>query len=573
MTSKGGRRVPKQRASFTGGAFGAIALAMLLLAIAAPLALARDAYVGNEGSGTVSVIDLASGDAVGSPIGVGAGAGAIAITPDGRKAYVANTLDDSVSVIDTQTNSVIGEPIEVGIDPRGIAISPDGSRVYVGNEEPFPFEGTGSVSMIDTATDKVVGEPIPVGRLPRGVAISPDGAAVYVGNRLDKSVSVIDTASEEVVGEPIEVGENPQGIAFTPDGAKAYVANLDSGDVSVISTATKTVTATIPVGSLPVGVAISPDGSRAYVSNTGSDTVSVIDTASDLVVGEPIDVDAGPRGIAVGPDGANAYVATGFFSSSPGTVTAIEIASADVVGEPIEVGERPLGIAIVPDQPPLAALASRDGIAGQPIRFDASASTDPDGQVARYDWNFGDGRTALDAGPTPTHAYSATGDYEVTVTVTDSEGCSTRFVFTGLTASCNGSSLARAASTVNVGHLDPGRRFPSNLFGIGKLHRDENHGTAKLEVAVPGPGVLQLGGGRVRTLERTVGEARTVNLKVRPKRSAMEALKRRGELKVRVKITFRPDGGIERTRPKAIKLVYRPDGRAMASTQDGSRRG
>jgi YVTN family beta-propeller protein len=562
--------VPKQRSSFTVGAFGALALAMLVLAIAAPLALARDAYVGNEGSGTVSVIDLASGDAVGSPIGVGAGAGAMAITPDGRKAYVANTLDDSVSVIDTQTNSVIGEPIEVGIDPRGIAVTPDGSRVYVCNEEPFPFEGAGSVSMIDTATDAVVGEPIPVGRLPRGVAISPDGTAVYIGNRLDKSVSVIDAASEEVVGEPIEVGENPQGIAFTPNGAKAYVANLDSGDVSVINTATKTVTATIPVGSLPVGVAISPDGSRVYVSNTGSDTVSVIDTASDLVVGEPIDVDAGPRGIAVGPGGVNAYVATGFFSSSPGTVTSIDIASADVVGEPIEVGEKPLGIAIVPDQPPHAALASRDGIALQAIRFDASASTDPDGQVARYDWNFGDGQRALDAGPTPTHTYSATGEYKVTVTVTDSEGCSTGFVFTGLTASCNGSPLAAAASAVNVGHYDPGARF--SRLRIGKLHRNKSQGTAKLEVTVPGPGTLKLAGRKVRTVERAVGAAGKVNLVVRPKVSAMEALKRGGHLKVLVKIAFRPDEGMTRPLSKTIRLIYRPSG-PMATAQDGRRRG
>ena len=54
----------------------------------------------------------------------------------------------------------------------------------------------------------------------------------------------------------------------------------------------------------------------------------------------------------------------------------------------------------------------------QQIRFDASASHDPDGQIARYDWDFGDGHVELDAGPNPTHAYGAPGTYPVTVTLT-----------------------------------------------------------------------------------------------------------------------------------------------------------
>jgi YVTN family beta-propeller protein len=547
---QGGRRMFRHGSRFTD-AFGALALAMLLLGLAAPLALAHDVYVTNSFSESVSVLDSSTGQAVGGPIAVGEKPGGIAIAPDGKRVYVANFVSDTVSAINTASRTVVGSPIDVGDGPRGVAVAPDGRYVYVANEE------SGTVSVIATATGTVVGNPIGVGLQPQGIAITPDGSRAYVANKGADTVSVIDTESAEVVGAPIAVGSNPLAVAITPDGSRAYVTNRSSVTVSVIDTATNGVVETIPVGeagNLAIGVAITPDGSRAYVSNWSLDKVLVIDTASEETVGEPIDVGDRPFGIAFTPDGRRAFVA----DENSNAASVIDTASEETVGEPIDVGVAPLGVAVVPDQPPLAALASRDGIAGQPIRFDASASTDPDGQVARYDWNFGDGQTALDAGPTPTHSYSATGDYEVTVTVTDSEGCSTRFVFTGLTASCNGSPLARAASTVNVGHLDPGRRFPSNLFGIGGLHRDGNHGTAKLEVAVPGPGVLQLGGGRVRTLERTVGVARTVNLEVRPKRSAMEALKRRGELKVRVKITFRPDGGIDRTRTKVIKLVYGP---------------
>lgn len=52
--------------------------------------------------------------------------------------------------------------------------------------------------------------------------------------------------------------------------------------------------------------------------------------------------------------------------------------------------------------------------------FDATASTDSDGDSLIYDWNFGDGITA--AGPTPSHIYSAPGTYGVTLQVTDQYG-------------------------------------------------------------------------------------------------------------------------------------------------------
>ena len=52
--------------------------------------------------------------------------------------------------------------------------------------------------------------------------------------------------------------------------------------------------------------------------------------------------------------------------------------------------------------------------------FDASGSSDSDGSISSYSWNFGDGSTA--SGMTASHTFGAAGDYTVTVTVTDNEG-------------------------------------------------------------------------------------------------------------------------------------------------------
>ncbi|MHC4914793.1 MAG: PKD domain-containing protein [Planctomycetota bacterium] len=55
-----------------------------------------------------------------------------------------------------------------------------------------------------------------------------------------------------------------------------------------------------------------------------------------------------------------------------------------------------------------------------PVSFDGTGSTDPDGNIVSYAWNFGDGGTA--AGATVTHTYTIEGTYTASLTVTDDKG-------------------------------------------------------------------------------------------------------------------------------------------------------
>ncbi|MEY8842454.1 PKD domain-containing protein, partial [Cribrihabitans sp. XS_ASV171] len=57
---------------------------------------------------------------------------------------------------------------------------------------------------------------------------------------------------------------------------------------------------------------------------------------------------------------------------------------------------------------------------GQAVRFDAGGSTDPDGAIIRFDWDFGDGETGREV--QTTHRYAEPGDYIVTLRVTDDAG-------------------------------------------------------------------------------------------------------------------------------------------------------
>lgn len=73
------------------------------------------------------------------------------------------------------------------------------------------------------------------------------------------------------------------------------------------------------------------------------------------------------------------------------------------------------------NQPPVAAFTPT--ATGLTVTVDGSASSDPDGTIASYAWNFGDGATGT--GATAAHAYAAGGTYTLALTVTDNGGAST----------------------------------------------------------------------------------------------------------------------------------------------------
>jgi YVTN family beta-propeller protein len=294
------------------------------------------AYVANESSGTVSVIELATNLVIGT-VAVGSNPAGVAVTPDAASAYVTSAASGTVSVIDIASDTVVAV-VDLGYGPVGVALTPDGAFAYTADRF---GTFTGPVSVIETASNTVV-DAIDVGNDPFGVAITPNGALVYVTNAAN-TVSVIETAGNTVVATVRGLRGSPRGVAFTPDGALAYVATNEPGNVFVIETATHTVVDTIALGlsSIAGSVAISPDGSLVYV--TGDDEIVEIETASNMVLAR-IAVEHLPSAVAVTPDGAFLYVTHWL---SPGLVSVIETATNYLVAS-IGVGGRPTAVAVTP---------------------------------------------------------------------------------------------------------------------------------------------------------------------------------------------------------------------------------
>jgi hypothetical protein len=109
---------------------------------------------------------------------------------------------------------------------------------------------------------------------------------------------------------------------------------------------------------------------------------------------------------------------------------------------------------------------------------------------------------------------------------------------------------------------------PFGLFKIAAERVNPAAGTASLLIRVPGKGKLSLAGKGV-TKDRALGRAvpgaalgrkvkrGKVSLVVRTKGKAKRKLDSRGAEKVKVKVVYRPKGGIKSTQIKTVKLRKR----------------
>lgn len=77
-----------------------------------------------------------------------------------------------------------------------------------------------------------------------------------------------------------------------------------------------------------------------------------------------------------------------------------------------------------PQEPPEAKASATpiEASIDESISFSGVDSTDPDGTIVFYEWDFGDGTTA--SGTTVSHAYSVAGSFDAELMVTDNDGLS-----------------------------------------------------------------------------------------------------------------------------------------------------
>jgi 6-phosphogluconolactonase (cycloisomerase 2 family) len=463
-------------------------LMLSLLAPAGP-AFSEDAqatqprvlYVSSEGSETSSIamftVDRQTGalTPLADPMPAGIGALGVVVTPDGRFVYVADTDNDRVLIYSVGKSGALtkldeaktdGDPFEMamapngrtlyaaaqgtdqvasfsvspngqlkslrdvpsgGTNPRGVAVSPDGRFVYVTNGTRNPaVPGTLAIfAVTDDGSPKLL-KTIDIGRFGSGITISPDGRFLYAESQATNEIHAYQRGADglltELSGSPTTSPNDPEGIIVTPGAEHIYVAATGENSDGTPGPGPGNVQAfqvqpggglgpakLFDAGSLPNALALSPSARFLYASNSNSNNISAY---------------------AIGSDGALSQIQDSPFKG---------------IDSPA-----PEAMAMLPNQGPTAHFSINTSESGTLARFDATASNDPDGRVARYDWDFGDGTVLPNGGPTPTHAYTRSGTFTIKLTVTDDEGCSDQQVFTGQSALCNGSPNAHTVETITV---------------------------------------------------------------------------------------------------------------------------
>lgn len=449
---------------------GCLALAFSVLfahGSATEVSAARTAYFADPSADVIAQFDVGPAGAL-TPLDQGAVPAAdarrLAMTPGGTDLYA--TAEGAVLQYDVAPDGRLTpkSPPDVAIDgyAHSMAIHPNGASAYVTDYQ------RGQVLQYDVGIGGRL-EPkdppvVDAGECPTGLAVSPDGRTAYA--LVAGGIAVFDVGgggelTRRAGGVPI-ASARLQDVALTPDGRKLYVTALD-GRILQFGVGAggnlvpkSPVAVTVKSGAAPVGIAIAPDGSAAYVATSGWAGGGNRHVFSFAV--EP-DGRLSPREVAgagatpfklwylsTTPDGRSLFVAGGdghLFDLGPEAALSPKLpASMDLDGA--------VGVVVSPNQAPVARFAIGDATAGKPLQFDASSAGDVDGTIVRYDWDFGDGTTAPDGGPTPTHVYTTPGTYTVTLVVTDNEGASTATIFTGGTVLGHGTPGAVARRQIEV---------------------------------------------------------------------------------------------------------------------------
>jgi PKD repeat protein len=152
-----------------------------------------------------------------------------------------------------------------------------------------------------------------------------------------------------------------------------------------------------------------------------TESAEIVDTGQPITFNASASYD--PDGFITGyfwdfGDGKNAATVTGDHVYADEGVYTVTLTVTDDRGATSSTNSTKT----VLNRPPEASFteSATTAFTNEPITFDASASSDPDGTIAKYSWDFGDGSTTT--GILVEHIYVDEGIYPVTLTVRDDDG-------------------------------------------------------------------------------------------------------------------------------------------------------
>src|SRR6266511_2603545 len=200
--------------------------------------------------------------------------------PPGARVYVANELSNSISVIDPASNQLVGTiPLDraetspftfsghYGVN--SLVASPDRSTIVATARE------SSTAISVDTATSIVNGV-VQLENEPSLATFAPDGEKLWIAVQAENYIAVVDAKRMQIV-ERLPTINGPGMVWFSPSGGFAFVGSVKEPRVQLIETASRARLRELPMPGIASFVMMSPDNSELWVTHADADRITVLD--------------------------------------------------------------------------------------------------------------------------------------------------------------------------------------------------------------------------------------------------------------------------------------------------------
>jgi YVTN family beta-propeller protein len=317
---------PRLSAAFTASAALVIAAGLFSSA-----ARAANVIVLNSGEATLSLIDEATRQVVGT-VPTGKEPHHLMATPDNSSLIVANSVSNNLMFVDPKTGKVqrwvenIEDPYQIGFSPDRKWVVTTGLRLD--RLDIYHYDGH----------DMTLARRLPLAVMPSHMAFSNDSKTVFITLQVSGELAAIDLATQQVKWK-MKVGKVPAGLWMTP-GEKYLLIGMTGADyVAVVDWRNQKIVKTIQTGNGAHNFRSLADGKHVAVSNRVASTISIIDEDTLTNVGNITGLMPGPDDMELSADKRYLWVTFRFAKH----IGIIDLTTRKLI-QTIAVGRSPHGI-------------------------------------------------------------------------------------------------------------------------------------------------------------------------------------------------------------------------------------
>jgi DNA-binding beta-propeller fold protein YncE len=320
--------LPSLTATFAAGVALVVAAGFF-----SPAAFASNVIVLNSGEATLSLIDEATHQVVGT-VPTGKEPHHLMATPDNSSLIVANSVSNNLMFVDPKTGKVqrwvenIEDPYQIGFSPDRKWLVTTGLRLD--RLDIYHYDSG--------RNDMTLAKRLPLAVMPSHVAFSNDSKTVFVTLQVSGELAAVDLATQQVKWK-MKVGKVPAGLWMTP-GDKYLLVGMTGADyVAVVDWRNQKIVKTIQTGNGAHNFRSLADGKHVAVSNRVASTISIIDEDSLTNVGDITGLMPGPDDMELSADKRYLWVTFRFAKH----IGIIDLTTRKLI-QTIAVGRSPHGI-------------------------------------------------------------------------------------------------------------------------------------------------------------------------------------------------------------------------------------